>query len=357
VLIFNILYYFRANRKDREAERAGRRFQVRVDRQLERLRQGEAVEDRHLVWLRRKLSRVSNLMAFDQMMTERWKRDGALSPEAQAYYRSIRPVILRLAVTYRGREDIQAAYFAWFLAKHRLSRRVEPDAVQDILVDYMNQNSLYCRVNAFHALCGLGSPRRVAEAVAVLDRNRSFFHNKLLTDSLLAFTGGHRELIALLLEEFDSFSPPTRLAVLNYIRFHSGDYRPWVLTLMNDPEEDKELRLSAIRYFGRYVYPPAKPALLAFAAERDPTRWEYVAVSAAALAAYDGEDVAETLMGAICSSNWHVRSNAASSLTARGLEYDGLIPVLGGGDRYAREMTLYHLQLRRAGGERGEAAE
>ncbi len=355
ILIFNIIYYLRLKRKDRGAERAGRRFRAQVDRQLERLRRGEAVEDCHLVWLRRRLSHVANLMTFDQMMTGRREPDGTLSVELGEYYRSIQPVILHLAVIYRGREDIQAAYFAWFLAKHKLNRHMELDAVQDILVDYMDQNSLYCRVNAFHALCSLGSPRRVAKAVAVLDRNRHFFHSKLMTDSLLAFTGAHRELIALLLEAFDGFSPSTRLAVLNYIRFHSGEYCPWVLALMNDPGEDKELRLSAIRYFGRYVYPPAKPALLAFAADKDPMRWEYAAISAAALASYGGGDVADALTGAIYSSNWYVRSNAAASLTAQGLEYDELLPVLGGGDRYAREMMLYHLQLRRAGGERGEA--
>ncbi len=357
MLIFNVIYYLLLERRDRRAERVSKRLLTQVGRQLERVRLGEAVESRHLTWLRRKLSRVANLAAFDEMMAGCREPGGDFTPEMREYYRCIQPVILHLAVIYREREDIQAAYFAWFLAKHKLNRHMELDAVQDILVDYMNQNSLYCRVNAFHALCSLGSPRRVARAVTVLDQNQKFFHGKLMTDSLLSFTGSHRELIALLLERFDSFSAQTRLAVFNYIRFHSGEYCPWVLTLMNDPEEDKELRLSAIRYFGSYVYPPAKPALLAFAVDKDPIHWEYAAISASALASYSGGDVADTLTEAIYSSNWHVRSNAAASLTARGLEYDGLIAVVGGGDRYVREMMLYHLQLRRAGGEgRKEAA-
>jgi len=356
MLIFNVIYYILLQGRDRRRSRASRRFLNEMDCQLERLRLGEEVEYRHLTWLRRKLSRVADLIAFDKMMTERREPDGGgeLSPEMREYCRCIQPVILHLAVIYRDREDIQAAYFAWFLARHRVDWPVELDAVQDILVDYMNKNSLYCRVNAFRTLCALGSPRHAAKAVAVLDRDQRFLHSKLVTDSLLAFTGSHRELIVLLMGRFDSFSAQTRLAVLNYIRFHSGSYCPWVLALMNDPEEDKELRLSAIRYFGRYVYLPAKPALLAFAADKDPLRWEYVTISVAALASYDGEDVVDALMEAICSSNWHVRSNAAASLTARGLEHDGLIGAVGGSDRYVREMMRYHLQLRRTGRERGE---
>jgi len=358
MLAFNIVYYFLFKQRERRTERVSWRFRSRVDRQLERLRLGEDLAPRHLTWLRRRLSRVGNLTAFDQMMTERRERSGTgeAAPEMREYYRRIQPVILHLAVLYRDREDIQAAYFAWFLAKHRLGRHMELDAVQDILMDYMDRHSLYCRVNAFHALCTMGSPRRVAGAAAALDRNGLFFHSKLLTDSLLSFTGSHQALTALLLDRFDGFSPQTRLAVLNYVRFRSGAYCPWVLILLNNPEEDKELRLSAIRYFGRYVYPPAKPALLAFAADKDPMRWEYAAVSAAALASYGGKDVLDTLTGAIYSANWYVRSNAAASLSAHGLEYGDLIAVVGGGDRYVREMMLYHLQLRRADGERREAA-
>lgn len=348
MLVFNIVYFFLLNGRDRRMERTERRFRSRVEYQLDRLRLGMEPEGRHLAYLRRKLSRVGNLMAFDQMMAE--LREGDPPPELLEYDRYIQPVILHLAMVYRSREDVQAAYFAWFLARNRKGRSTEPDSVQEILIDYMNQDSLYCRVNAFQALCSLGSPQCVARAVAVLDRNRKFFHGKVLTDSLVAFTGSHPELAALLLGQFDSFSDQTRLAVLNYIRFSSGDYCPWVLERMTDPGEDKELRLSAIRYFGRYVYPPAKPALLEFAALKDPLLWEYAAISASALASYEGQDVTDALIGAIYSANWYVRSNAAASLTSRGLGHDDLIAVTGGGDRYVREMMLYQMQLRQAAG-------
>lgn len=362
LLVFNILYYLSLNSRDRKLERVSKRFQSQVDAQLDRLRDGGDLSYDHLVYLRRKLSRIGNLLAFDHMMSSRRELapngefQDELAPELQAYYLGIQPVILHLAMVYRNREDIQAAYFAWFLAKHRMNRHMELDAVQDILVEYMNQDSLYCRVNAFRALCSLGSSRCVAKAVAVLDQNHKFFHSKLLTDNLLAFTGSHQELTARLLEEFPAFSVETKLAVLNYVRFRSGDYCEWMLKLLTDPEEDKELRLSAIRYFGRYVYPPAKPVLLAFAADKDPLHWEYVAISATSLASYEGEDVIDALTAAIYSSNWYIRTNAAASLTARGLEYGDLIAVVGGGDRYVREMMLYQLQCRQASEEKKKGA-
>lgn len=356
MLVFNLINYLTLRGWDRRMDKRGGRLEKKVGSQLDRLREGEELEAGHLSYLRRKLSRIGNLIVFDKLIARRREaQGGALSPELTAYYRAIQPVILYLAVVYRDREDVQAAYYAWFLARHKLNRHMELDTVQDILVEYMDQESLYCRVNAFQALCALGSPRCVVQAVSALDRNNRFFHRELMTDSLLAFTGSHEQLTGLLLERFDRFSVQTRLAVMNYIRFRSGEYCPWMLEILTDPEADKELRLSAIRYFGRYLYLPAEPVLLAFAGERDPLRWEYVAISVTALACYPGEDVADALTGAIFSSNWHVRSNAAASLTARGLEYGDLAAVVGGGDRYVREMMLYQLELMREA--RGETAQ
>ena len=94
---------------------------------------------------------------------------------------------------------------------------------------------------------------------------------------------------------------------------------------MTDSRRDRELRYSAIRYFGRYPYPPARAPLLEFLGAGDPERWEYAAISATALAAYPGQDVVNALMEAMHSGNWYVRYNAAVSLEAHGLSYSDLI--------------------------------
>ena len=52
-------------------------------------------------------------------------------------------------------------------------------------------------------------------------------------------------------------------------------------------------------------------------------------------------------MGAMHSSNWYVRYNASASLEAHGLSYEGMMDILAGDDRYAREMLNYRLESRR----------
>ena len=120
-----------------------------------------------------------------------------------------------------------------------------------------------------------------------------------------------------------------------------------MLRILLDEKRDKELRLSAIRYFGRYPSPDAKGILLRFVSDADPAHWEYAAVSASALSAYPGEDITAALAEAMHSANWYVRYNAASSLEGRDLSYEDLVVHIGGNDRYAREMLTYQMESRK----------
>lgn len=353
MLVFNIVYNIVMKGSSRRLERRSGRLAERIEGQLFRISRGGSVEEKHIVWLQRKLSHISSLIAFDRVMEEWMTRDG--QAEIDEYRRQLQPVILHLAMIYRKRDNMQAAYFAYFLSRHKLHRHMSVDTVQRILVGYMEKDSLYCRINALQALYQFGTAENIAEALIILDRSGSFFHEKILTDGLLSFTGDHEQLMGLLWERFEQFSDRMRLAVLNYIRFKSGDYCERMLAIMTDETADKELRLSAIRYFGRYEYQPALKPLLDFARDKDPVNWEYEAISLTSLASYSGEEVIRVLMDAMHSSNWYVRRNAAVSLESHDLDYTDLIEIVSGRDRYAREMMMYHLDARRIKAEGKEA--
>ena len=354
MIIFNIIYSMIVNGREPRLERKYKRIMKRIDLQLDGIRDGERVEEKHLRYLERKLSHVSTLLAFDRVMTDliRTESDAAVG----GYLRQIQPVILHLALVYRKRESVQAAYFAYFLAKHKLKKRMQMDGLQQVMVEYMRMDSLYCRVNALDVLYTFGSPENIVEAILLQDKKGAFLHEKILTEGLMTFEGDHDQLILLLWEQFEKFSLRTQLAVLNYIRFRTGNDKKRMFEIMTDEKRNKELRFAAIRYMGRYVYAPAKEPLIAFVLDKDPLRWEYAAISATALGRYQGKEVTDALMEAMHSFNWYVRYNAASSLQEQGLSYTDLIDIVSGRDRYAREMLMYLMDSKRL--ERGrEAAE
>ncbi len=352
MIAFNIVYNLAMKRSKPRLEKRCRKLQKQVDKQLDVIRRGSCVEQRHLRYLQRRLRRVRNLMAFDRVLKPLCdkKQDGI----GTAYLSQLQPVVLYLAVLYLRREPIQAAYFSFFLSQYVMKRQRPIDSVQTILLDYVGKGNLYCSVNALQALYSFGSVEHISKALKVQDESGVFVHEKILTEGLLSFTGNHDELIRRLLTELDSFSERTQLAILNYIRFRTGGYKKEMFALMQDSSKGKELRLAAIRYFGRYEFEPALDPLLSFASDKDPIVWEYAVVAISSLSRYRDERVIKVMKEALHSSDWYIRQSAAAGLESLELDYESLNDVIVGNDRYAREMMTYRLESRRLqrGGEK-----
>lgn len=344
MILFNICYTLSLRRR---APRMARRMKklAKVTRGhlallaggQQRLPPGEAAR------LSRLLGRRWNLMAFYRLLQQGFQGQEAAR---DAYLAQLQPVFLSLAMGYLRREPMQASYFVYVLAQCWPPRLTATEALQQVLLDYLRKDNLYCRLNTMKALCRFGSPAYLVQAVQIQDDGVLVTHEKLVTETLLTYTGDHQQLIAALWDRLDRFTPHTQLAVLNYIRFRSGQWCRQMLALLVQEDRDKETRLAAIRYFGRYPYPPALDHLLAFARDRTPERWAYATVAVAALARYPEPRVVNTLKQALHSGNWYIRSAAAQSLDEQHAEYHQLLDIMAGNDRYAREMITYHLQIR-----------
>ena len=349
MLVFNLVYSLYLRGGDRRLTCRTDLISRRVSAQLELLRQAPAgtsqpVQASHLAWMNRRLSRVKYLLAFDRCLDEQGEADLVF----RDYLRQLQPVALYLATVYLRREATQAAYYCHFLARHKLQRYMEMEQLQQVMISYLRRKDLYCRINALKALCGFGSPDALLEALLELGKDAdSQLHEKVITEALLTYAGDAGVLIGRLWDCFDRFPLQIQRAVLDYIRFRSGECGAPMEKILRDPGRNKELRFAAIRYFARYPDPAVQEILLEFVQDRDPLRWEYAAISATALARYPGQEVVDALLQAMHSPNWYVRYNASASLEAHGLSYEQMLQVLAGDDRYAREMLYYRLEAKR----------
>ena len=100
------------------------------------------------------------------------------------------------------------------------------------------------------------------------------------------------------------------------------------------------MRIDAVRTLGQLAYAPAYQPILALAKS---DRWELREVVATALAAFDADKNAETLIDLLCDREWWVRYRAAESLLCCSDPDDVVRRVAAREDRFAREMMQFAL--------------
>lgn len=345
MIVFNCVSIFVFRRRNRQLRWNSARLKRRIREEIGQMQQGQPVREQHIRWLTRKLRRTRALMAFDQtleQLQEEQPRDTA------EYLRQIRPVFTCLAMDHWYHDPMQKTYFAYVLRKYGILEGRPVPVLVEFLLRLLEENSLYCRESALQALYSTGDSGCVLLALRVVDDSEKFHHAKLLTDGLLTFRGDRQQLAQSLWRAFETFSVPMQTVILDFIRYGGIRLPEELLGILADENREDELRFSCIRYFTKFPYPPAYPLLLQFVEHTRNRRWEYAAIAATALGAYPGERSVLALKKALSSAVWYVRFNAAKSLEAFHLTYMELSDVMDSGDRYAREILQYQMDLARA---------
>lgn len=353
MIFFNVFLILHYRRREQKQETRSRKLLHLVQEQAARMEQtGGTLPEKEWERLAKKLYRAEKLLTFDRTLTDLQQNQ---PQRAEVYIGGLLPLFRQLCWRYRRKEPIQRAYLAYLMGRYAIVEQEKRGGLlHQFLKELLFSNNLYCRENALRAYYGTKDGKAVLEAIRILDKNQFFHHGKLLTEGLMSFRGDHSQLIEMLWAELDAFRVENQVAILNYIRFRKGGYEARMLALLQDEKKDPELHFAAIRYLGKYPYPPALDTLLRLARDRDEARWNYAAISATSLASYPGEQTVEVLKRALHHRNWYVRYNAAVSLEAMHLSYVDMADILTGEDRYAREMLEYRME-ERAQKEREEA--
>ncbi len=345
MIVFNILCSVYHVFQERRILRYGYRLEVLMRDGVRRTILNETLEANDLNGLGKRLKNTDQLVAFDRVMQQLLEENESA---ARRYLLALEPMFEILCSHYRTGEGVETAYYCYLLGRYFKGIRKMPPKIGDFLRGRLYSASLYCRQNAIGAISAIGDQASLLEGLMILNRRPGSYHDKSISEALLPFGGDRAALLEGLWLHFEGYDQPMQLAILNYIRLSGGGCDPQMLGFLDDETADTELRLAAIRYFGRYPNAEAKSRLIKLLSDFRYERWEYAAVSATSLAAYSGHDVVEALKAALYSRDWYVRYNASASLERMGLDAEQLSDVLSGSDRYAREILQYRLDTRRA---------
>jgi hypothetical protein len=340
MIIFNIICIFYFKHSDNHILIYSADFKKRI---TEQIKSGK-VDDSHLEYLEKKLCHSSNLQAFDVTLSE---LDREHHDSIRVYLHKITPVFVSLTKSYSHKNEIKAAYFPYIIQKYQIFDSETAKEVIDILLELVHSPSIYARENSLHAIYSIGNIECVIKALRIVDNNDYYHNKKLITDGLLSFSGDSSQLNRELWKIIDEFSVVMQTTLMDYFRFSGRDCDEEMLERLSSDKYDKEIRFSAIRYFGKYYCEASYEKLAELAETIDESNWEYQAIASFALANYPCDRTTDILKRNLNSRVWYVRVNASQSLERLGFDYADLIDVFESNDRYAGEMMRYRLDRKK----------
>lgn len=341
MIIFNIVTAVFFKHKARNTVRTSEKFCLMVNMQLTKIQMGEHCDTVHKKYMRKKLKKIGNMLAFDKMLETTYIE----KPErVKQYLTEMEGVFIALLVNYCGKDRIEETYFPYIIKKYRLlSERTIP-TIEETLLGLLDEPSIYCRENALQALYTTGNCERVIEAIRKIDRSDLYFNGKILSDGLLNFSGNTEKLIDEIIADFEIFSDEMKVTLMNFMRFSTPNRREFFYSLLCDESKNDEIHYCAIRYLGKYKFEKSYDKLCKLAKKEEAKKWEYSAIASTALAIYPSEQTVDILKNNLYSKSWYVRFNSAESLKKLGITYSFLADVIDGNDRYASEILRYMLE-------------
>lgn len=337
LLLYNIIYITKSKRGKKKQDRNVRAWNKEIKRQLHKLNEGEPVEENHKVKLKKQLTNSNQLISYVRSL-DNLREKGV---KVEKYLRENYVVIQGLAYQYSKKESMDRAFFAYFIFKNPPQDGKEYTPLIEILISFMNNATVYCRENVLNALYALGNCQGVENAFQIINDNQWFHHRKLLSDGLMTFKGDKDELAERLWNYRKKWDDNLMVSVIQFITSNLNNFDDRFLAVLKAEETSVEVKLAIMRYYRKYYYEQAKPILIDFLKKENKVDENLKIVAASVLERYPSEETLEILKTALHDSNWYLRYNAASSLVNLNVDIRKLRDVLGGTDRYAKEILTY----------------
>lgn len=261
----------------------------------------------------------------------------------ERYLCAVSHEMIGLTSTYCKKDTTLHAFYVFVLKKYRfLSYHCTSELIAN-LKDLIEYGDGSCAEGVMLAVYTMDNPDRVMEFLELVDNSEKFVHPKTISDGMLSYTADKRTLHSCILSHLERFSPQMQVNLLNYLRFTDDSSCAEILKILENEAVNDEVRFCCIRYFGKYHYDPAYDLIAEFADNR---RMEYAVVSLMALRNYPCDRTLKILSRHIHHPNWYIRYNATESMKILGIEYQDLVDIFDGHDRYAREMLQYQFDQR-----------
>jgi len=287
LMIFNFIIIRYSQRKNTHSADRIEKWRTILYKQAHITPGAEPNALKHGEFLLRKLSNTENLIEYTQALQS---LKGEFPEAYSGYAHKFSATFQKLADVYSRKPRIERTCYADFICTFP---QVAGDAygqLVETLISYIDDSNIHCRTKVLATLCHLGSVQGVANLLQIIHDRALFMHTQLLTNELSNFSDDKEVLGDHLWRESRHWNDNISVSVIQFITRFSPHYRDIFLPVLQDTSASPEVRAAIIRYYGEYIYDPARPILSEFIT--NPTDVNLAIEAESVLASYPKLDMA-----------------------------------------------------------------
>lgn len=307
-------------------------FKKEVLRQLNCIKEDKEILKLHIEYVAQSLKKRHYLQSFINAITE-FNKNEENHKFTRIYISNYEIFVENFLKKNKKKDETIKVYCAVILGEFKLSNY----EINSFLMESLNTNSLYLRVASLEAISKIGNLNKFIEAIKYISDNNYYINNKVFIDILKEFGGDKYLLNKELIDNFNIFNNDLKKSIVDHFKNNKVEFvKEKLLEILKDENSEKEIRISAIKYFSIINSKYAQEIIIDILKSGE---WEYRAVSAATLSSYKNEESINSLLESITDKNWYVRYNSAISLLH--INEDIINLVFLKGDKYSRDIIFY----------------
>ncbi len=320
-------------RNKKKIEKLKATFGVEIQEQIEALKLNKKLSKIDIDYIKSKIYMKNYFAAFNEILIQsnKYEENRKYIKEYVLYFEED---ILKIVRKYKKKDDTRRTFIVNLLGEYKLNSY----ELNQFLFNCLNTKSIYLRVETLKSFSKIGNITNFLKALEFISDKEQYVNSKLLIDVLDNFNGDFEILEKKLLSKFDTFNDNIQKNIIEHLKNRNVEFAKYkIIDILKDENLDKEVRISAIKYFSKIYYKDAKVEIKKLLNYKE---WEYRAISASTLGKYKEKDVIEALLVSITDDNWYVRYNSAISLLNFN-EANLIESVIEKNDKYSIDILFY----------------
>lgn len=338
LIIYNIIYIYTRNKEGKKHNYLVNKYKNEYEANISILKEKKFINKKYYKKLIKELRRINNLLAFSDAMQQK-----QYTEDFEVYKNFMYDIFLDLYVFYSKKIDMEKTLFVYIIGILKIEKH-NNRILDKRIIGFLEKSSVYLVENTLKTFIILGHKESLIQSLNILNLNKIYHNEKLISDGLLEYNGDKLELSKELWNYRDVWMTSYIVAIIKFIKLMKYDFREEFYNELIKQDLDVEVQLELIRYFGKVKYDKVLDYLLNIMESDENKNTNLHIITAITLSSYSSKKSIEVLKKGMRSSNWYIRNNSCTSFLSLNPSKKDINDILNGNDKYAKEILVYQLE-------------